>query len=179
MPAESTFQFQRPGHLQSTGITSHPNSTFIPVVQVPEDLTTVTVAGQQAGGWINNSTATVTLSSQPPVLVGTTRSRCGQFCRGADSKHHVRHFGAKQRAAPSAPASTDTMVQNNISCPQPSNPLDPPATVFATTPQTISNSRTAIICSTITPRIVRERRAAVRQDSGGNWSTSYYTFPSM
>jgi hypothetical protein len=71
-PQNLLSNFSGPGLYDATGRTSHPNSTFVPVAQVPEDLTTVTVAGQHSGGWINSATANVTLSSQPPALTGTS-----------------------------------------------------------------------------------------------------------
>jgi uncharacterized repeat protein (TIGR01451 family) len=53
------------------GTGTHPNSTFISVAQVPEDLTTVTVQGAKAGGWVNSHTVKVGLVSEPPVLPST------------------------------------------------------------------------------------------------------------
>lgn len=70
-PQNLLSNFSGPGLYSATGRTTHPNSEFMPVAQVPEDLTTVTVAGQQPGGWIRSSSADVTLSSQPPALAGT------------------------------------------------------------------------------------------------------------
>ncbi len=67
-PQNLLVSFSGPGLYSGTGRTTHPNSTFISAAQVPEDLTTVSVAGLRPGNWINSSTANVTLSSQPPAL---------------------------------------------------------------------------------------------------------------
>ena len=48
-----------------------PNSSFITVAPVPEDLTTITVTGQLQEGWINSQTATVNFVSTPPAVAST------------------------------------------------------------------------------------------------------------
>ncbi len=98
-PQNLLSNFSGPGLYTATGRTSHPNSTFVPVAQVPEDLTTVTVAGQQPGGWINSATANVTLSSQPPALAGTNLPGLAQLRPITDSEHHLRHLSGEQRSS--------------------------------------------------------------------------------
>lgn len=177
-PQNLLSSFSGPGTYIATGKTSHPNSTFIPVVQVPEDLTTVTVAGQQPEGWINKSTAIVTLSSQPPVLVGTTVPGAANFVASPIQSITYGISPANSVPQPAAPASTDTTVTNSISCPQPSNPLDPPATVFATPPQTISNLADGnYVVHYYAQDCAGTQELLFAEDSSGNWSTSYYTVP--
>jgi hypothetical protein len=177
-PQNLLSTFSGPGLYIATGKTSHPNSTFIPVVQVPEDLTTVVVAGQGLGGWINKSTATVTLSSQPPVLTGTTVPGAANFVASPIQSITYGISAANSAPVPTAPPSTDTVVDNTIPCPGPQNPLDPPATVFTTTPQTISGLADGKhLLHYYAQDCAGTRELQFNQDSGGNWSTVYYTFP--
>ncbi len=67
-PQNLLSTFSGPGTFTGKATTTHPNSTFISIAKVPEDLTTITVAGMQAGNWVKTSTPSVTLSSQPPNL---------------------------------------------------------------------------------------------------------------
>jgi hypothetical protein len=97
-PLNLLSSFSGPGTYSLIGKTQHPNSTFIPVAQVPEDLTTVTVAGQQPGGWVNTSTPSITLSSQPPSPCRYESSWIGNLRCFAHSEHHVWHLGGEQCA---------------------------------------------------------------------------------
>ena len=64
-------QFDDDDDFDSDGTGTHPNSLFVSVAQVPEDLTTVSVLGQHPGGWVNNRNIKVGLLSEPPVLPST------------------------------------------------------------------------------------------------------------
>lgn len=176
-PQNILATFSGPGIYTATGKTSHPNSTFIPVAQVPEDLTTVTVAGQQPGGWINTSTATVTLSSQPPVLTNTTLPNKANFLASPIQSITYGISAANNVPQPSAPPSTDTTLENSIACPQPSNPSDPPATVFTPNPQTISGLADGNYLLHYFAQDCAGTQELQFANSGGSWSTSYYTFP--
>ncbi|HEX3469566.1 MAG TPA: hypothetical protein VHT28_00140, partial [Silvibacterium sp.] len=77
-PQNMLVTFTGPGGYTTTSTGTHPNSSFITVAPVPEDLTTVAVAGQQPGGWINSQTASITLSSQPPSFAGVQPPVPGQ-----------------------------------------------------------------------------------------------------
>ena len=171
--------FSGPGIYNATGSTSHPNSTFVPVAQVPEDLTTVTVAGQQPGGWINTSTPSITLSSQPPALAGTNLPGLAAFVASPIQSITYGISPANSVPIPGAPASTDTVVENSIPCPSPANPPDPPAAPFTTDSQTLNeSSRTATIWFTTSPEdCAGTEELQFSQDAGGSWSTSYYTYP--
>ncbi len=50
------------------GTATHPNSLFVSVAGVPEDLTTVSILGQHPGGWVNQRSFKIGLVSEPPVL---------------------------------------------------------------------------------------------------------------
>jgi hypothetical protein len=162
----------------ATGRTSHPNSTFVPVAQVPEDLTTVTVAGQHSGGWINSSTANVTLSSQPPALAGTNLPGLANFVPSPIQSITYGISPANSVPLPAAPALSDTVVQNTIPCPTPANPLDPPATVFTTDTQTLDGLADGnYLIHYFAQDCAGTEELKFAQDAGGSWSTSYYTYP--
>ncbi len=131
-PQNLLSNFSGPGVYTASGQTSHPNSTFIPIAQVPEDLTTVTVAGETAGGWINKSSATVTLSSQPPVLTGTNLPGAAGFVASPIQSITYGISAPNAVPVPGTPPTTDTVADNSSACP------GPPAAVFATQ-QTFSN----------------------------------------
>ena len=177
-PQNMLTTFSGPGLYVTTGGTSHPNSTFIAVMQVPEDLTTVTVAHQQPGGWINTRTANFTLSSQPPVLKGTNLPGAASFIASPIQNITYGISPASQVPSPSAPPSTDTVVQNNITCPLASNPLDPPAAVFATGPQTITVSQDGkYLLHYYAQDCAGSNEFSFIKDPTGNWSTNFYTVP--
>lgn len=177
-PQNLLSNFSGPGLYTATGRTSHPNSTFVPVAQVPEDLTTVTVAGQHPGGWINSSTANVTLSSQPPALAGTNLPGLANFVPSPIQSITYGISASNSVPSPGAPASTDTVVQNTIPCPAPANPLDPPATVFTTDPQTLDGlADGSYLIHYYAQDCAGTEELQFSKDAGGSWSTSYYTYP--
>jgi Bacterial Ig-like domain (group 3) len=177
-PQNLLANFSGPGLYTATGSTSHPNSTFVPVAQVPEDLTTVAVAGQHPGGWINTSTASVTLSSQPPVLAGTNLPGSTSFIASPILSITYGISASNNVPSPGAPASTDTVVQNSIPCPAPANPVDPPATAFTTDSQDLSGLADGnYLLHYFAKDCAGTEELKFSQDGGGSWSTSYYTYP--
>lgn len=177
-PQNLLAYFSGPGQYSATIKTSHPNSTFIPIAQVPEDLTTVTVAGEQPGNWINSSTASVTLSSQPPVLTGTNLPGAAAFVASPIQSITYGISPPGSVPMPSAPASTDVTVGNDIACPSPATPGVPPATVFVTNPQSISGlSEGKYLLHYFAQDCSGTEELQFTKDSSGSWSTSYYTAP--
>jgi Bacterial Ig-like domain (group 3) len=178
-PQNLLSTFSGPGIYTATGKTSHPNSTFIPVTQVPEDLTTVTVAGQQTGGWINQSTPSITLSSQPPVLAGTNLPGLATFVASPIQSITYGISPASNVPSPGAPASTDTVVENSVPCPSPANPSDPPAAPFSTGPQSLNQELADgnYLVHYFAQDCAGTEELKFSQDGNGSWSTSYYTYP--
>ncbi len=177
-PQNLLSDFSGPGLYSASGSTSHPNSAFVPIAQVPEDLTTITVAGQHPGGWINTSTASVTLSSQPPVLTGTNLPGVANFIASPILSVTYGISAPNNVPVPAAPASTDTVVQNSIPCPVPANPADPPATVFTTDAQELSGLADGnYLLHYFARDCAGTEELKFSQDGSGSWSTSYYTYP--
>ncbi|HET9101178.1 MAG TPA: Ig-like domain-containing protein [Acidobacteriaceae bacterium] len=179
-PQNLLADFSGPGLYTSSGYTSHPNSTFIPVTGVPEDLTTVTVQHQHPGYWVNTQNPVVTLSSQPPVVAGTNLPGSSSFIAspiqsiiyGISSANSVQ-------PSPSAPASTDTTVASDVVCPLQANPSDPAATIFATPNETLTVPADGkyLVHYFAKDCAGTEELQFTQNASTSSWSTSYYTYP--
>jgi hypothetical protein len=65
-PQNLLDSFSGPGGFAGKGLTKNPNSTFISIYGVPEDLTTVLVAGAWPGNWVNTSTPKIYFYTQAP-----------------------------------------------------------------------------------------------------------------
>ena len=177
-PQNLLTNFSGPGLYAMTGRTSHPNSAFVPVAQVPEDLTTVTVAGQRPAGWINSSAADVTFSSLPPVLTGTNLPGSTSFVASPIQRLTYGISLANNVPVPGSPAATDVTVENSIPCPLPANPLDPPATVFTTDAQTLGGLADGnYLIHYFAQDCAGTQELQFSKDANGVWSTSYYTYP--
>jgi hypothetical protein len=162
----------------SGGRTTRPNSTFISVAQVPEDLTTVSVAGQTASGWINTPTANVTLSSLPPNLAGTSLPGAASFV--ASPIQNITYGISPATAVPSPGdiIPTDTTVVDSNGCPTPTNPTSPVASVFTPPVQTLSGlANGRYLIHYYAQDCAGTEELKFSQDAQGNWSTSFYTFP--
>jgi hypothetical protein len=68
-PLNFLNSFTGPGGFGAAGGFNNPNSEFIAVYGVPQDLTTVFVAGQNFGNWVNTSTPTITFITRAPNLI--------------------------------------------------------------------------------------------------------------
>jgi uncharacterized repeat protein (TIGR01451 family) len=181
-PQNLLTNFSGPGFYADDGIGDHPNSTFISVAPVPEDLTTVTVADQHPGGWINSQTASVTFSSQPPNLSGLQPALPGQ---GAFVPAPIKSitFGTALASAipqpsPRLPIPTDTVLPNSIPCPSSSNPTQPSATTFAPPTQSVSfNADGQYFLHYFAQDCAGTEELKFSQDAGSSWSTTFYTVP--
>jgi hypothetical protein len=69
-PQNLLVSFSGPGIFAGKGLTTNPNSTFVSIAGVPEDHTSVVVAGQWPDNWVNNSTPKIYFNSQAPNLKG-------------------------------------------------------------------------------------------------------------
>jgi hypothetical protein len=70
-PLNLLTSFTGPGGFQGTGLTANPNSEFITVYGVPEDLTTVTITGKNSGNWVKTPTPTITFNTRAPNLIAS------------------------------------------------------------------------------------------------------------
>ena len=162
----------------SSGSTTRPNSTFITVAGIPEDLTTVTVAGQKAGYWINNSTANFTLSSQPPNLAGATVPGAASFIPSPIQSITYGISPANSVPAAGAPVANDVTLTNSTGCPTPPNLATPAASVFTPGQQSFSGlADGTYLLHYYAQDCAGTEELQFVQDASGNWSTNFYTYP--
>ncbi len=181
-PQNSLVTFTGPGGYSSTSTGTHPNSSFITVAPVPEDLTTVTVAGQQPGGWINSDTAAVTLSSQPPSFAGVQPPPPGA-ANFLPAPIQSITYGISLAANPPVPGTSpvpgDITLTNSIACPTSSAPTQPAATVFTPPQQSVPilDGDGMYLLHYFAQDCASTRELKFTQDGSGNWSTNFYTVP--
>ena len=162
----------------STGSTTRPNSTFITVAGIPEDLTTVTVAGQKTGYWVNNSTPNVTLSSQPPNLIGATVPGAAGFVPSPIQSITYGISASNNVPAAGAPVPSDVTLTNSTGCPTPPNLTTPAATTFTPTPFNLQSlADGAYLLHYYAQDCAGTEELQFVQDASGNWSTNFYTYP--
>jgi uncharacterized repeat protein (TIGR01451 family) len=181
-PQNLLTDFSGPGTFRGTGIGDHPNSTFVSVVQVPEDLTTVTVEGQHSGGWINSQTAIVNFSSQPPDLSSLTPALPGQGSFVPSPIKSITYGIAPASAIPQPSPilliPTDTVLTSPTACPAPATPGEPPATIFAPSPQTVVFPGDGqFFLHYFAQDCAGTEELKFTQDAASSWSTSFFTVP--
>ena len=180
-PQNLLVAFSGPGIYTSTSHGTHPNSSFATVAPVPEDLTTVTVSGQQSGGWINSDTANVTFSSQPPTFAGVQSPPPGaaNFLPAPIASITYGISLASNPPMPGNPVPGDTTLTNTIACPTSSSPTEPAATVFTPPQQMIPilDGDGMYLIHYFARDCASTEELKFTQDMTGSWSTSFYTVP--
>jgi hypothetical protein len=192
-PLNLLTSFSGPGSFDGEGETRNPNSTFVSVYGVPEDLTTVTITNSggtatplQAGNWTNNSNIYFTLSSQPPVLTTLTAPSLPGVAGFVASPIQSITYGLSTAASVPAPISvpiaSDTVLTNisQQSCP-PQGTTG--AAVFA--PTGVQNLSLSDGDGNYLLHYYAEDCAGTRElqfantasNDTGTWSTNFYTFP--
>ena len=179
-PQNLLANFSGPGLYISSSYTSHPNSTFIALTGVPEPLTTVTVAGQQPGGWVNTQTPNVTFSTQPPVLSGLTNTQLPGVSTFAPAPIQSIAYGispVNSVPAPGAPGSVGTPIANPVACPTTIPPGGaPPAFTPSAQPVSVPADGNYLLYYYAEDCAGTEELHFVK-DPTGSWSTSFYTVP--
>lgn len=180
-PQNLLVAFSGPGLYTSTSHGTHPNSSFATVAPVPEDLTTVTISGQQPGGWINSDSPTVTFSSQPPTFAGVQSPPPGaqNFVAAPIESITYGISSAANPPSPGDPVPGDVTLTNSIACPTSSNPTNPAATVFTPPAQSISipGGDGQYLIHYFARDCASTEELKFTQDATGSWSTSFYTVP--
>ena len=170
-PQNVLTSFSGPGAYRSGGSGQSPNSTFITVVPVPEDLTTVSVVGQQPGYWINSHNATVNFVSTPPALASSNNfvaSPIQSLTYGISSASSVPPVGS--------PVPGDITLPNTA-CPAPGSSNPPPASVFTPPTQDVSVSADGMYLVHYFAQDCAGTEELQFTQTAGSWSTSFYTFP--
>ena len=170
-PQNVLTSFSGPGAYRSGGSGQSPNSTFITVLPVPEDLTTVSVVGQQPGYWINSHNATVNFVSTPPALASSN-----DFVASPIQSLTYGISSASSVPPPGSPVSGDITLPNTA-CPAPGSSNPPPAPVFMPSAQDISVSADGNYLVHYFAQDCAGTEELHFTQAAGSWSTSFYTFP--
>jgi uncharacterized repeat protein (TIGR01451 family) len=167
-PQNVLTSFSGPGVYKAGGHGQSPNSSFITVAPVPEDLTTVTVTGEQPGYWINNHSATINFVSTPPSL-----SSPNNFVA---SPIHSLTFGVTTAPLPGSIVAADLALTNSVPCPAPGSG-SPSATVFTPDPQVVSNLSDGQYLIHYFAQDCAGTQELKFTQTDGVWATSLYTVP--
>jgi uncharacterized repeat protein (TIGR01451 family) len=170
-PQNVLTNFSGPGAYRSGGPGQSPNSGFITVAPVPEDLTAVSVSPQlQPGNWINKQTAVVTFASTPPAIASNN-----SFVAAPIQSLTYGISGTSNVPQPGSPIAGDKTVLN-AACPTPGS-TPPQPTVFTPAPQTISVSQDGTYLLHYFAQDCAGTEELQFTQAAGSWSTSFYTFP--
>ena len=185
-PQNLLTSFTGPGLYLSGGQTTHPNSTFITVAQVPEDLTSVTVTDSTGhpvtlgpGNWTNNPNVYLKLSSQPPNLVGTTVPGAATFVPAPITSITYGISTGTTAPTPGTTTGSDiTLANSSQTCPAPTAPLDPPATTFTAPLQGLGDlADGSYLVHYYATDCAGTEELKFTQDKSQSWSTNFYTYP--
>ena len=135
---------------------------------MPEDLTTVTVATQQPGYWVNTHTPTVNFVSTPPALASNNNFM-------AASIESLTYGISNTSSVPQPPApipGDTTLYQRRLPCPGigSATPFSPPAANC----QVLADGQYLLHYFAQDCAGTQELKFT---QTGGNWSTSFYTYP--
>jgi uncharacterized repeat protein (TIGR01451 family) len=166
-PQNVLNNFSGPGSYKSGAGAKSPNSTFITVAPVPEDLTTVSVPGQNIPGyWINKSSFNVNFTSTPPSLPAQDN-----FVPQPIATLSYGTSPASNVPQPPAPVAGDTLL-TNTACPS-----NKPAAVFQPAPQPVTLADGMYLLHYYAQDCAGTQELQFTQDSNQSWSTSFYTYP--
>jgi hypothetical protein len=167
-PQNTLTSFSGPGAYKSGGQGQSPNSTFITVAPVPEDLTTVTVKNQTAFNWVNTNNPTIKFTSVPPALSNSNfvAAPIASITYGFSSPSNV--------PAPPAPIQGDQTLSNGA-CPAPGSSF-PKATPFSASPENLELADGQYVMHYYAQDCAGTQELKFT-NSGGNWNTSFYTVP--
>jgi hypothetical protein len=171
-PQNVLNNFSGPGAYKSEGPGQSPNSTFITVAPVPEDLTTVSVPGQNIPGyWINKNSFNVNFTSTPPSLPPQDNFVAAPI---ASLSYGISLATAVPQPPP--PVLGDTLL-SNTACPTPGVKNPPPAAVFQPPSQPVTLADGQYLVHYFARDCAGTQELKFTQDSNQNWSTSFYTYP--
>ena len=171
-PQNLLTTFSGPGLYRSGGQGQSPNSTFISVAPVPEDLTTLSVTGQQPGSWINSHNATVNFVSTPPTVPGQN-----SFVASPIQSLTYGISSASAVPQPPPPVPGDVLLTNPVACPAPGGGHSPAAAVFMPPAQNVSVAEDGQYLLHYFAQDCAGTEELKFTQTAGSWSTSFYTFP--
>ncbi|HTB98710.1 MAG TPA: Ig-like domain repeat protein [Terracidiphilus sp.] len=180
-PQNLLTSFTGPGSFNSNGATTHPNSTFITISNVPEPLTTVSVANMQPGNWVKTNSPQVTFSSQAPNLAIAVPAlpNAGNFIPSPIQSINYGITPVGSVPTPPAPVPGDPMpLVNAAGCPTPANPTVPAALPFTPPAVTLSGlSDGNYLIHYYAQDCSGTQELLFTKDGSGVWATNFFTYP--
>jgi hypothetical protein len=177
-PQNQLISFSGPGLFTGSAAIIHPNSTFISVAQVPEDLTTVTVTNEWPTHWINSSTAKLKFVSVPPNLTKTKLLGAANFIPSPiqSISYGISAVGSVPDPG-NIPIATDTTLTNSTPCPLPTASAPGPtiAPTFAPSQQSISGLADGSYLVHYYAEDCAGTEELAFSQVGGSWVTNFYT----
>ena len=170
-PQNLLTSFSGPGAYTSGGRGESSNSTFITVAPVPEDLTIVAVTGQRLGYWINSHSFKVNFLSVPPAVASKNN-----FVAAPIQSITYGISLASSVPQPGPPVPDDVTVPNTA-CPAPGGANPPKATPFTALGEGVSVPEDGQYLLHYFAQDCAGTEELKFTNSGGSWSTSFYTFP--
>ena len=186
-PQNLLDSFTGPGAFSGKGLTTNPNSTFISIAGVPEDLTSIFVPGEWPDHWSNTSTPKVYFSTQAPNMSK------GAYVLNSSNKLVALPGASKYIPAPiksisygvtavgsvplpiNEPISTDSTILSGAPCttPLPTAPTEPN---FAPAPVTLPSLPDGqYLLHYYAQDCAGTQELLFAQDQTGSWSTNFYT----
>lgn len=186
-PQNLLISFTGPGIFASSGETTHPNSTFISIAQVPEPLTSVTLVGAAPGNWVKSDSVNLSFTVTPPNLTKNTVPGSSDYIAGAanfiPSPIQSLAYGVSPASSPlpvptGGPIPKDVTVLNGT-CPIPtaSDPGPAIAPTFTTGAQTLNFSEDGHYFLHYYSQDCAGTRELLFQQVAGSWTTNFYTLP--
>jgi uncharacterized repeat protein (TIGR01451 family) len=169
-PQNVLINFSGPGAYKSGGSGQNPNSTFITVAPVPEPLTVVSVTGLQPGNWVDTHSPTVNFVSTPPAISSNNNFVAAPI--------EALTYGISTPSTvpqPPAPINGDTTLSNSGACPAPEGSA--PANPYTPQAQSVSVPADGNYVLHYYAQDCAGTQELMFKQSGGSWSTSFYTFP--
>ena len=188
-PQNLLISFSGPGGFSGTGETVHPNSSFISVYGVPEDFTTVYVAGEWPDNWTNNPSPKVYFYSQVPNFTKGAYVQTGgklTALPGASSfipapiasiTYGLTPAGSPVPMPINEPITTDSILQSSANCNTEDGFTAPTEPSFAPSPVTLSIPEDGQYLIHYYATDCAGTQELSFTQAGGSWSTNFFTYP--
>ena len=173
----AAFEEEDDEDMDFDGTGTHPNSTFITVSGVPEDLTTVIVVGQFKGGWVNTHNVRLWMWSEPPVLPHTVANHQNFVASPIQSiTYGIAPAGTVLSTKFAIPG--DVTLTDSNGCPSPGHANERPASIFAPPTQTIHvQADGQYLLHYFAQDCAGTEELKFSAVGNGGWATSFYSIP--
>ena len=131
--------------------------------------------GANSNGWVKTGSPTVNFSSQPPDLSNSGLPNAANFVPSPIQTITYGISPSNSIPQPGAPIDGDQTLTNTTGCPTPSNPSNPPATVFTGQASLSGLADGQYALHYFAKDCAGTEELKFAQDGSSSWSTSSYT----